>query len=572
MKYEDLVRVGTLSLIKKIEEKMKVQRRCSAKKMTFFGSNDTKIYSREIVQMINDRIDWTVESQVGYKALAPVVTNGSNLLIRDNTRPSLNISPPQNDNFAQSSIESSRLDEPSQTQDALNTMPVKLTLDNFLETIHLDWHPLNREQRFPSVEERVKIYMSNWYLPCHNSSNLGVKFNYYKVANNHNDSYPLMTINPEAGTPFRFDSVIKFDTPIILHRGTVDICLTNNASFPFYKERLGGYSTTYVQYCRDALDIYNVINIIEGSNASSYGSKNWSSIPLVVQFGDSPAFSRTVPIISKFRSSKSNEEDLSRFMTRAASCDDPYLKVVSRPPVNAWFWYSYYWDAKPFYQPILWKFVSSRHFGGLKESRSEDISWEKKKLGAVWIGDMTGSNKDFFTPDMSSLHICLLNPRCNFVYQHLNSSLVYARLIGSVVNLRNGLKTENLPEVFSSRRLEKKEILQYKIVISLEGNDISSGLKWMLFSNSVVMMQPPTVTSWAMEEVLEPWVHYIPLSKDGSNAEEMVKWVGENDRKAQRIAERSALFMYDFLYHKDAEKDNLAVKKEILRRYSAFWK
>jgi hypothetical protein len=132
------------------------------------------------------------------------------------------------------------------------------------------------------------------------------------------------------------------------------------------------------------------------------------------------------------------------------------------------------------------------------------------------------------------------------------------------------VKKEDLPNLFISF-LRKKEILRYKVVISLEGNDVSSGLKWMLFSNSVVMMQPPTVTSWLMEELLEPWVHYIPLNQDGSNTEEMVKWVSENDLKARKIAERSTLFMYDLVYHADAAKDDLAIKKEILRRYSGFW-
>jgi len=31
------------------------------------------------------------------------------------------------------------------------------------------------------------------------------------------------------------------------------------------------------------------------------------------------------------------------------------------------------------------------------------------------------------------------------------------------------------------------------------------------------------------------------------------------------------LFMYDLVYHADAAKDDLAIKKEILRRYSGFW-
>jgi hypothetical protein len=40
----------------------------------------------------------------------------------------------------------------------------------------------------------------------------------------------------------------------------------------------------------------------------------------------------------------------------------------------------------------------------------------------------------------------------------------------------------------------------------IAGNDVASGLKWALFSQSVVLMPPPNHTSWAMEELLEPWV------------------------------------------------------------------
>ncbi len=45
----------------------------------------------------------------------------------------------------------------------------------------------------------------------------------------------------------------------------------------------------------------------------------------------------------------------------------------------------------------------------------------------------------------------------------------------------------------------------------LEGNDVASGLKWALLSQSVVMMPPPQHTSWAMEELLQPWVVRVIL-------------------------------------------------------------
>ena len=411
------------------------------------------------------------------------------------------------------------------------------SLDNILESIHLNWHPRNREERFPSVDKRVKVYMSNWYLPCHNSSQIGIKVGYY------NGSYPEIE-SPEA----RIDSVIRFDRPLILHRDTLDICLTNNESYPLYKERIHGFFRAYGSYCQDSMDIFNLKQNLDDSDTKS-SRTNMSNIPLIVQFGDGLARSRIVPIISKYRRRALNEDSLEQ-----VSCQDPYLRTVRS-------------DSTPSYQPIIWNLNSNRHFGKeLAESRSQDIPWESKKVGALWIGAMTGGKGSTkVTRDMSSSQICQMNARCNFVYQHQNSSLVQARLTSSSI-----LSKEDAPQLFG-RPVSKKDILQYKVVISLEGNDVSSGLKWSLLSNSVVMMPPPMTTSWLMEELLEPWVHYIPLRQDGSNAEEMIKWVGENDLKARRIAERGVLFMYDLLYHPDAEKDDILVKKEILRRYRQFW-
>jgi hypothetical protein len=115
------------------------------------------------------------------------------------------------------------------------------------------------------------------------------------------------------------------------------------------------------------------------------------------------------------------------------------------------------------------------------------------------------------------------------------------------------------------------EQLRYKAVIILEGNDVATGLKWALLSRSVVLMPPPTVTSWAMEELLKPWVHYIPLDPVGSNAEERVQWIVDNDDKARKIAERATLFMYDLMFHPEADSDDMEVKSEIMRRYNEYF-
>ena len=74
-------------------------------------------------------------------------------------------------------------------------------------------------------------------------------------------------------------------------------------------------------------------------------------------------------------------------------------------------------------------------------------------------------------------------------------------------------------------------------------------------------------SSWSLEDLLEPWVHYVPLNEDLSDVEEKMKWVIDHDEEAQMIAERGALWMKDLLYHPDSQKDEQAIFEEIIRRY-----
>jgi hypothetical protein len=114
--------------------------------------------------------------------------------------------------------------------------------------------------------------------------------------------------------------------------------------------------------------------------------------------------------------------------------------------------------------------------------------------------------------------------------------------------------------------------MRYKAIIMLEGNDVASGLKWSLLSQSVVMMPKPKHTSWALEELLEAWVHYIPLSDDLEDVEEKMQWILSHDDEARRISERASLWMDDLVFHPDAARDDRLVKEEILRRYAAHYR
>jgi hypothetical protein len=186
---------------------------------------------------------------------------------------------------------------------------------------------------------------------------------------------------------------------------------------------------------------------------------------------------------------------------------------------------------------------------------------------AIFRGQLTGS-KDFYKRKEADLENCMNMKRCRLVYNHAKSKTVDAKLTSTRRRLPHILNGVQLvaPKSFPD------DLLKYKGLVMVEGNDVASGLKWALLSQSVVLMPPPQHSSWAMEELLEPWVHYVPLDEFATNIEERMQWILENDKEAQRIAERATLWMEDLVFHPDAAEDDRLIQEEIMRRYQAHFR
>ena len=75
-----------------------------------------------------------------------------------------------------------------------------------------------------------------------------------------------------------------------------------------------------------------------------------------------------------------------------------------------------------------------------------------------------------------------------------------------------------------------------KYQLSNEGNDVSTGLKWQLYTDSVVVMPPPTMETWVLEGSLEPFVHYVPVQRDWSDLEARLAWAEAHPAAAANIS------------------------------------
>jgi hypothetical protein len=213
-------------------------------------------------------------------------------------------------------------------------------------------------------------------------------------------------------------------------------------------------------------------------------------------------------------------------------------------------------------QPIVWKLNIRRHFANLYQVPCQDRPWEEKNDRAVFRGKLTGALGR--ATNASGSVRCRMLPRCQMVLEHRESKLVDARLTATSNKVPDVIDGFNL----TAAVLPVTDMLSYKGLIVLEGNDVSSGLKWALLSQSVVLMPRPTFTSWAMEELLEPWIHYIPLLSDFSDVDEKVAWMIQHDAEARRISHRATLWMADLCFHPDATKDEDAIFRGILDRYA----
>ena len=132
----------------------------------------------------------------------------------------------------------------------------------------------------------------------------------------------------------------------------------------------------------------------------------------------------------------------------------------------------------------------------------------------------------------------------------------------NVVDMKHNVFPEN------SFAVMLKETLQYKYLLVLEGNDVPEDLLWKLYSNSIVFMPPPSYVSWAMETMLEPWKHYIPVNR--TNLAQRLRWAQSHPEQARQIAEQSTRWVYDLYFHPQAARDDEYVMRIIIHRYQQF--
>ena len=357
-----------------------------------------------------------------------------------------------------------------------------------------------RENRFPSVNERVKLYMSNWYVPpCPGNKDGMIRYEYVShegsewpslKVHGYPSSHPLI----DNTVIMELESIVQPDMAFFMNDEVIASCARADFNETTETDKRERQLVSRIKfrfnmrmYCHDVKTSF-----LTAWNHVQWEDEESKAPPALFQFGDNKNShvygAVNVPIIKKFRSAFTKPVDLEK-VTRNKECySTPRDVMISI-------------HHKERFQPIVWKLATHRHYDKLYQVYQKDTVWDKKKNAAIFRGQLTGS-RDGYDKKLSNEENCLRLKRCRLVYKHANSTIIDASLTstrGRLPDVLNGVP-------LITRKVDMSDMMEFKGLIMIEGNDVASGLKWALLSQSVVLMPLPKHTSWAMEELLQPWV------------------------------------------------------------------
>jgi hypothetical protein len=169
---------------------------------------------------------------------------------------------------------------------------------------------------------------------------------------------------------------------------------------------------------------------------------------------------------------------------------------------------------------------------------SEHSPWVQKIAKAFWRGMTSGGYySDYGWDLMPRSRLALLSKEC--------PDLIDAAFT-SPYNLRDKVKAwmENY-DLFQPWHYPS-DFVQYKYLVSVDGNSFASNFWWQLLSNCTVLKGNSEYVEWFYKGV-EADVHYVPYAPDLSDFEAKITWTRAHDEEAKKIAERGCAFAREHL-------------------------
>lgn len=150
---------------------------------------------------------------------------------------------------------------------------------------------------------------------------------------------------------------------------------------------------------------------------------------------------------------------------------------------------------------VLMKLDKFRHFN----MPADTMRFADKRPAVVWRGELNNPIRTLFLKAVRDLPFCDVgSPK--------STAAAYRKPYLSIDQQRH-----------------------YRYIVSLEGNDVATNLKWIMSSNSLCLMPPPTYETWFAEKQIEADIHYVPLAADFSDLAEKMRYFEQHPAEAERI-------------------------------------
>jgi hypothetical protein len=190
------------------------------------------------------------------------------------------------------------------------------------------------------------------------------------------------------------------------------------------------------------------------------------------------------------------------------------------------------------YNSTILKLEKVRHFLFIDDKKP----WREKKNMTIFRGDLgpRKENRDIFMAK-------------------------FADGQSPLVDAASTNRPEAHPE-WQKGKMTIDEHLDYKFIMSLEGNDVASNLKWVMSSNCIAVSPRHTCETWFMEGTLKPNYHYIEVNDDFSNLEERLQYYIDHPDEAEAIIQHAHEYVDQF---KDEEREKL-ISLLVLKKYFEF--
>lgn len=95
-------------------------------------------------------------------------------------------------------------------------------------------------------------------------------------------------------------------------------------------------------------------------------------------------------------------------------------------------------------------------------------------------------------------------------------------------------------------KLSLYDHLKYKYIMSLEGNDVASNLKWIMSSNSLAVTPRLTCETWFMEGRLQGGIHFVEIQPDYSDLIEKMDFYTSHPNAAEQIIRNANAYVDQF--------------------------